>query len=99
MPPYIKLLRPKDWAKNMFLFLPVFFGGKLFDVPKIQHLIAAFFAFCFVASTVYIVNDYRDIEDDRKHPKKKLRPLASGQVNPTTALLVAAFLIVAGFTL
>ncbi|GAC1449863.1 MAG: decaprenyl-phosphate phosphoribosyltransferase [Chitinophagaceae bacterium] len=99
MPPYIKLLRPKDWAKNLFLFLPVFFGRALFDVLKIQHLLAAFFAFCFVASTVYIVNDYRDIEDDKKHPKKKLRPLASGEVKPATALIIAAFLMIAGFIL
>ncbi len=99
MPPYIKLLRPKDWAKNLFLFLPVFFGQKLFDVAKMQHLFAAFFAFCFVASTVYIINDYRDREDDKKHPKKRSRPLASGQVKPTTALVIAALLIIAGFAL
>jgi decaprenyl-phosphate phosphoribosyltransferase len=99
MTPYIKLLRPKDWAKNLFLFLPVFFGGKIFDIPRIEHLIQAFFAFCFVASTVYIVNDYRDIEDDKKHPKKRLRPLASGQVNPGAALAIAGLLIIAGFTL
>jgi decaprenyl-phosphate phosphoribosyltransferase len=99
MPPYIKLLRPKDWAKNLFLFLPVFFGGKLFDIPKIEHLFAAFFAFCFVASTVYVINDYRDIEDDKKHPKKKLRPLASGQVKPASALIIAAILLITGFTL
>ena len=98
MPPYIKLLRPKDWAKNLFLFLPVFFGGKLFDMPRL-HLFAAFFAFCFVASTVYIINDYRDIEDDKKHPKKRLRPLASGLVNPVAALIIAAILLIAGFTL
>lgn len=99
MNPYIKLLRPKDWAKNMFLFLPVFFGGKLFDIPRLQHLFEAFFAFCFVASTVYIINDYRDIEDDQKHPKKKLRPLASGAVKPGAALVIAGFLLLAGFSL
>lgn len=99
MPPYIKLLRPKDWAKNLFLFLPVFFGGKLFDVPRLEHLFAAFFAFCFVASTVYIINDYRDIEDDKKHPKKRLRPLASGQVKPGAALAIAALLLITGFVL
>ncbi|MEO6315091.1 MAG: decaprenyl-phosphate phosphoribosyltransferase [Chitinophagaceae bacterium] len=99
MPPYIKLLRPKDWAKNLFLFLPVFFGGKLFDVPRVQHLVAAFFAFCFVASTVYIINDYRDIEDDKKHPKKRLRPLAAGQVKPAAALVIAALLLTTGFVL
>jgi decaprenyl-phosphate phosphoribosyltransferase len=99
MPPYIKLLRPKDWAKNLFLFLPVFFGGKLFDIPRLELLVAAFFAFCFVASTVYIVNDYRDIEDDKKHPKKRLRPLASGAVKPAAALVIAALLLIAGFSL
>ena len=99
MPPIIKLLRPKDWAKNLFLFLPVFFGGKLFDFSRLQHLVAAFFAFCFVASTVYIINDYRDIEDDKKHPKKKLRPLASGAVKPRTALIIAGVILVTGFAL
>ena len=99
MPPYIKLLRPKDWAKNLFLFLPVFFGGKIFDIPRIEHLVAAFFAFCFVASSVYIINDYRDIEDDKKHPKKKFRPLAAGIVKPAAALFIAALLLMAGFTL
>jgi decaprenyl-phosphate phosphoribosyltransferase len=99
MPPLIKLLRPKDWAKNAFLFLPVFFGGKLFDMPKIEHLLFGFLAFSFVASAIYIVNDYRDIEDDRKHPKKKLRPLASGAVQPTTALIIACVLVIAGFGL
>ncbi|MEP7280042.1 MAG: decaprenyl-phosphate phosphoribosyltransferase [Bacteroidota bacterium] len=99
MLPFIKLLRPKDWAKNLFLFLPVFFGGRLFDIPRIEHLLAAFAAFCFVASTVYIINDYRDIEDDKKHPKKRLRPLASGQVKPSTALAIAAVLLIAGFGL
>lgn len=93
---YLKLLRPKDWAKNMFLFLPVFFGGKLFDIPRLEHLFEAFLAFCFVASTVYIINDYRDREDDKKHPKKKFRPLASGAVQPGTALVIAAVLLVAG---
>ncbi|MFT3936413.1 MAG: decaprenyl-phosphate phosphoribosyltransferase [Chitinophagaceae bacterium] len=99
MPPYLSLLRPKDWAKNLFLFLPVFFGGELFDIPRLQHLFAAFFAFCFVASTVYIINDYRDREDDKKHPKKRLRPLASGKVNPNAALVIAAILLITGLVL
>ena len=99
MSPYIKLIRPKDWAKNLFLFLPVFFGGKLLDIPRLPNLLAGFFAFCFVASTVYIMNDYRDREDDRKHPKKCKRPLASGAVKPATAIVIAVFLMLAGFSL
>ena len=86
MLPFIKLLRPKDWAKNLFLFLPVFFGGEIFDIPRLKLLFAAFFAFCFVASTVYIINDYRDIEDDKKRdrwydeqvPDTEIAPPASG---------------------
>lgn len=99
MSPYIKLLRPKDWAKNLFMFLPVFFAKKLFEIPRLEHLLAGFFAFSFVASCIYIINDYRDIEDDRKHPKKSKRPLASGSVKPTTALAIAGILLVAGMIL
>jgi len=99
MPPFIQLLRPKDWAKNLFLVLPVFFAKKLFDIPRLELLAAGFFAFCFVASTVYIINDYRDIEDDRKHPKKSKRPLAAGKIKPSTALIIALVLLVAGFAL
>lgn len=99
MSPYIKLLRPKDWAKNMFMFLPVFFAKKLFEIPRLEHLVAGFFAFSFVASCIYIINDYRDIEDDRKHPKKRLRPLASGAVKPNHALVIGALLLVTGFGL
>lgn len=96
---YIKLLRPKDWAKNAFLFLPVFFAGKLFDIPRLEYLIIGFFSFSFVASTVYILNDYRDIEEDRRHPVKSKRPLASGMVNPVAALVIACVLLLSGFLL
>jgi decaprenyl-phosphate phosphoribosyltransferase len=96
---YIKLLRPKDWAKNTFLFIPVFFAGDLFHAPLLKHLVAGFFSFSFVASTVYILNDYRDMEDDRKHPVKSKRPLAAGTITPITALIIAACLLVAGFSI
>lgn len=99
MRPYIQLIRPKDWAKNLFLFLPVIFGGKLFDIPRLPHIFAGFFAFCFMASAVYIINDYRDREDDRKHPKKSKRPLASGAVKPATALVIAALLVISSLVL
>ncbi|MEJ7769033.1 MAG: decaprenyl-phosphate phosphoribosyltransferase [Chitinophagaceae bacterium] len=96
---YIKLLRPKDWAKNAFLFLPVFFAGKLFDLPRLELLIAGFFAFSLLASTVYILNDYRDMEDDQKHPVKSKRPLAAGQVKPGIAVIIACFTMTVGFLL
>jgi decaprenyl-phosphate phosphoribosyltransferase len=96
MPEIIKLLRPKDWAKNLFLFIPAFFARKFFNLENIEFLAGGFFAFSFLASSIYIINDYRDIEDDRKHPKKSKRPLASGKVSKTTGLLVAVLLFVAG---
>lgn len=96
---YIKLLRPKDWAKNLFLFIPTFFAGKLFDLYRIELLIGGFFAFSFLASSIYIINDYRDIEDDRKHPEKCKRPLASGKVSKPAALGIAIVLFLAGIIL
>ena len=96
---YIKLLRPKDWAKNAFLFLPMFFAGDLFNVTKFRLLLIGFISFSFTASTIYILNDYRDREDDRRHPVKKDRPLASGKVKPGAALVVAAVLLLSAFLL
>ena len=75
---YIKLIRPKDWAKNLFLFVPLFFAGKFFNPQILLQFWAGFFCFSLVASSIYIINDYRDIEEDKKHPAKKMRPLASG---------------------
>ncbi len=94
---YIKLLRPKDWAKNLFIFLPVFFSGHLFNTDKHLQLLLGFFAFSFVASSIYIINDYRDIEDDKKHPVKKNRPLASGKVSKPAAVIICLFLLISGF--
>ncbi|MEP6610387.1 MAG: prenyltransferase, partial [Mucilaginibacter sp.] len=59
---YIKLLRPKDWAKNLFLFVPSFFAKHIFTSSKLGLLLAGFAAFCCIASSIYIINDYRDIE-------------------------------------
>lgn len=94
---YIKLLRPKDWAKNMFLFIPVFFGGVFGDVTILLHVFYGFIAFSCIASSIYIINDYRDREDDRKHPVKCKRPIASGAVKPASALLICGLLILLGF--
>jgi decaprenyl-phosphate phosphoribosyltransferase len=98
---HLKLLRPKDWAKNLFLFIPSFFAGKLLNPDSFRDqfvlLIGGFFAFSFLASSIYIINDYRDVEDDRKHPVKRNRPLASGKVKKSTGLAVSIILLVAGF--
>lgn len=96
---YLKLLRPKDWAKNLFLYIPLFFAGDIFNGSKLLSVFIGFIAFSFVASSIYIINDYKDIEDDRKHPVKKNRPLASGKASPTIALIIFGTLIIAGFAI
>lgn len=94
---YLKLLRPKHWAKNLFLFIPLFFAGQMFDFDKVLVLIGAFACFSLLASSIYIINDYRDIEADRAHPEKSKRPLASGAVSKSAALAIFAVLVIAGF--
>lgn len=98
MKAYIQLIRPKDWAKNLFLFVPLFFAGMFFDTARLLDLFTGFICFSLVASAIYIMNDYRDIEDDKKHPVKKDRPLASGAVNKTTAIIIAVLFVIIGFT-
>src|SRR5215203_4597019 len=96
---YIKLLRPKDWAKNLFLFIPLFFSGELFNWTKYPPLLAGILAFSCLASSIYIINDYRDIEDDRKHHEKLKRPLASGAVSKSAAVVICILLILVGLAL
>jgi decaprenyl-phosphate phosphoribosyltransferase len=96
---HIKLLRPKDWAKNLFLFVPSFFAGNFFHLSNIGTLALGFITFSFLASCIYIINDYRDVEDDRKHPVKQKRPLASGKVKKTTAIIICFILFGVAVTL
>jgi 4-hydroxybenzoate polyprenyltransferase len=97
MRPFIKLMRPKEWLKNSFLFLPAFFAGDIFNVADLMKIAAGAFAFSLVASSIYIINDYNDREVDRIHPKKKNRPIASGAVKPPAALALMVVLAIIGF--
>ena len=92
----IKLLRPEQWAKNLFLFIPAFFAGELSDPDILLRLLIAFVCFSSIASAIYILNDYRDIASDRQHPEKRNRPLASGAVAPPVALMVMGALALGG---
>jgi decaprenyl-phosphate phosphoribosyltransferase len=96
---YLRLLRPKDWAKNLYLFVPMFFASELFNANKLVSVLYGFIAFSFTASSIYILNDYRDREDDRKHPVKCKRPLAAGTVSPASALTLFALLLTAGLSI
>ncbi|MDM1073072.1 UbiA prenyltransferase family protein [Empedobacter brevis] len=91
---YLKLMRVNQWVKNLFVFLPVFFSGKLFDVGLFIESFYGFLIFSFVASSIYIINDYVDIEKDKKHPEKKNRPLASGKISKKNALVLFFVLVV-----
>jgi 4-hydroxybenzoate polyprenyltransferase len=96
---YIQLLRPKHWAKNLFLFVPPFFAGKFFELDKIELLIGGFISFSLLASSIYIINDYRDVEDDKKHPEKCKRPIASGAVNKNVAIVLSCLLVIVSVVL
>ena len=93
------LLRPHQYIKNVFIFMPLFFVGQITDVETILNAVVAFIAFSISASAIYILNDYKDIEEDRQHPKKKYRPLASGAVSPKIAIALMIMLLVVGVSL
>jgi len=93
---YLQLLRPKDWAKNLFLIVPSFFAGQFFVRDRFLHLMEGIVSFCFIASAIYIINDYRDIEDDQRHPVKCNRPLASGKVKKPIAVSICFGLLLLG---
>ncbi len=97
MADFFKLLRVHQWVKNLFMLLPLFFAGKLFEKDLVFQVLAGFICFSFTASAVYILNDYRDVESDRQHPSKKNRPLASGRVSLNLALLTGLLLLLSGF--
>ena len=91
---YLVLLRIKHYIKNLLIFIPMFFGGEIFNGQKLYRAILGFVCFCLLSSSIYIFNDYRDIENDRLHPTKKFRPLASGKVSPLTALFIMILCLV-----
>lgn len=91
-PSFIRLLRPTEWVKNIFLFAPLFFTPHLFHLADIQIVFLGAIIFSFVASSIYILNDLKDREADQLHPLKKFRPIASGQINIKVARVLCIFL-------
>ena len=92
---FVKLLRPHQYIKNLLVFFPLFFALKINNIALLKQSMIAFAAFCFAASTIYIINDIRDIEKDRAHPEKKSRPLASGKVSIKSAVILSVILFLA----
>src|SRR5262245_47511083 len=91
----LRALRPRQWAKNVFVFAALVFAGRLGDGEAVRAVAAAFAVFCALSSAVYLLNDLRDIEAARAHPVKRYRAIAAGEVAPMAAGIVSAVLGVA----
>ena len=96
---YLRLVRPKQWTKNGFVLAGLVFSQEAFLAISVVSALLAFFAFCALSGAVYAANDVLDVEEDRKHPLKRLRPVASGEVSPGAALAFAAALGLGGLAL
>ncbi|MBP0612643.1 decaprenyl-phosphate phosphoribosyltransferase [Chryseobacterium sp. cx-311] len=99
MTKYIKLLRVEQWVKNLFVFLPLFFSGNITNADLVLKSIVAFVVFSLAASFIYILNDYSDVDSDRRHPEKCKRPIASGAVSKDTAIIFMSMVLAAGLLL
>lgn len=91
---YLKLIRIPQWIKNFFVFVPLLFSQHLFDSDYFLTVSTGFLAFCFTTSAVYIFNDIVDVDADRAHPVKKLRPIASGKISKLSAIIFAIILLI-----
>ncbi len=92
----LRTMRPKQWTKNGFILVGLVFDGKLLEPGLALAAAIAFVGFCLISSSVYILNDLVDIESDRRHPRKRLRPLPSGQLNPSLAKAALVVLAAVG---
>ncbi len=96
---FLRLARPKQWTKNGFVLAGVVFSGEALQAPSVAAALLAFLAFCALSGAVYSANDVLDIAEDRKHPTKRSRPIANGEISVRVATLYAALLAAAGLTL
>src|SRR3712207_2933542 len=96
---YLRLARPKQWTKNGFVLAGVVFSGEALQVSSVAAALLAFAAFCALSGAVYAANDVLDVVEDRKHPTKRSRPVASGLISPRAATVYAVLLAVSGLAL
>ena len=85
-------MRPEQWTKNLIVFAALIFGRRLFDPAAVGLSLAAFLIFCAVSGVVYLVNDVNDRETDLRHPAKRQRPIAAGELGSATALVMGRFI-------
>ncbi|MBK9099534.1 MAG: decaprenyl-phosphate phosphoribosyltransferase [bacterium] len=94
---FLRLIRVHQWIKNVFVFVPLLFSLHLFDKDYFLTTLYAFLVFCLASSAIYVINDLVDIESDRAHPLKKNRPLPSGAISKTTAIITSSLFLVLVF--
>lgn len=92
-----RVIRPQQWIKNVFVLVPLFFGGSLLDSTDIIAAVTAAMAFCFISSSIYCLNDIIDVEDDRRHPTKCHRPIAAGKISVAQAYVMMALMVALSF--
>lgn len=92
----IRLIRPWQWVKNLFVFLPMFFAGQMGEVGHWGVSMVAFLSICLVASSIYCLNDIVDIDENRRHPRKRFRPVAKGTVSIKQAAVISGLLVLCG---
>jgi len=95
----LRLMRPHQWVKNTFVFIGLLFGHAWHDAHLVAQAVIAFIAFCLVSSAIYTVNDIADLQQDKLHPRKSKRPLASGAVSVSAAIMLASLLCLLGLIL
>ncbi len=91
----IRLLRPKQWTKNLVIFAAIIFSGELFNFEILLKTVVGFIIFCGISSSVYILNDMVDVDKDRVHHKKKHRPIASGKISISLGIIIFVLLFFA----
>lgn len=96
--PVIRIVRPRQWVKNFFVFIPLFFGGQISNTALLLDALTTFIAFSLAASSIYCLNDIVDVEADRQHPVKCHRPIASGQVSVSAAYALMAIMLILSMT-
>src|SRR5215467_12057327 len=96
VPAWLRALRPRQWTKNLAVFAPLLFARRVFDGDAAFRETLAFVAFCFLSSGTYVFNDWIDREEDRRHPEKRLRPIAAHEIRARTVLLLIVLCWAAG---
>jgi decaprenyl-phosphate phosphoribosyltransferase len=99
VPAVIRAVRPRQWIKNVLVFSAPLAAGRLLEQGVLVSSLLAFVSFCLVSGAVYLINDIRDVEEDRQHPRKQFRPIAAGELRIGTAWTLAVILGVAGLAI